>query len=230
MDRYLQFGTQKTSDLKLIVVDGHSRKSAAREQYFTHIPGKLGDLLDVTNGFNNYDDQYVLASLPDASPVAIIDWVSQPGYQKLIDSIEPEYYRKASYNGEKEIAPLLQKVCSINASFNCKPQRFRVNGDIVKIMTTSGPIVNPENHESLPYIKITGTGDITLQINDQTVLLQGIGDYIEIDSELQSAYRGTQLMNNHLFSPFPVLNIGTNQISWTGNVSKVEIIPRWWTL
>ena len=44
----------------------------------------------------------------------------------------------------------------------------------------------------------------------------------------RSVYRGTTLLNSKAgFDEFPVLDPGDNSISWTGAVTKVEIVPRW---
>ena len=43
-----------------------------------------------------------------------------------------------------------------------------------------------------------------------------------------NAYKGDLLQNNKMLTgTFPKLAAGVNDISWTGDVSKIEIIPRW---
>ena len=43
-----------------------------------------------------------------------------------------------------------------------------------------------------------------------------------------NAYKDKQLQNNKMLTTlFPKLAAGANNISWIGNVTKVEIIPRW---
>ncbi len=98
-------------------------------------------------------------------------------------------------------------------------------------MTSSGSITNPENYESQPYIKITGSGTVTLTINSKAYKINSISSYIELDSEFMSAYKGSTLCNNQIaFTEFPLLQPGSNTISWTGSVSRIEIVPRWRTL
>ena len=59
------------------------------------------------------------------------------------------------------------------------------------------------------------------------VELEGITGSITLDSELQEAYSGTTSMNSAMSGEFPILKPGVNAISWSGEVSKVEIQPRW---
>ena len=80
---------------------------------------------------------------------------------------------------------------------------------------------------SEPVITVYGTGDITLMVGTVIVELEGITGSITLDSELQESYTGTTSMNSAMSGEFPLLKPGMNAISWTGEVSKVEIQPRW---
>ena len=59
------------------------------------------------------------------------------------------------------------------------------------------------------------------------VELEGISGSITLDSELQEAYSGTTGMNGAMSGEFPTLKPGMNAISWTGNVTRVEVKPNW---
>ena len=95
---------------------------------------------------------------------------------------------------------------------------------------TTKPIslTNQTTAEALPLIKITGTGTVVLNVNGTGVTLTGLTSSITLDSELQEAYTGlTTNMNSNMNGNFPVLKIGSNTITWTGTVTKVEIDPKW---
>ena len=95
---------------------------------------------------------------------------------------------------------------------------------------TTKPIslTNQTTAEALPLIKITGTGTVVLNVNGTGITLTGLTSSITLDSELQEAYTGlTTNMNSNMNGNFPVLKIGSNTISWTGTVTKVEIDPQW---
>lgn len=104
-----------------------------------------------------------------------------------------------------------------------------------KILTASGStIVNTSSKTSLPRIKIFGSGDVTLTVNGIPFVIKNITTDIILDSELMIAYRETSIIDNEndkIFTrEYPFLKKGSNTISWTGTVSKVEIEPRWRTL
>ena len=104
---------------------------------------------------------------------------------------------------------------------NCKP--FQYEDVTYQPITVKGTVIhNPGTVESEPYIKVTGTGAVTLDINGRDFLMT-LTDYIEIDSELGYTYRGTAGMDDKVNGELPILDIGSNTISWTGSVTKIEI-------
>ena len=105
--------------------------------------------------------------------------------------------------------------------FNCKP--FAIEDIIFPAITVKGATVyNPGTATADPYIKVTGSGSITLTINGRGFLMT-LTDYIEIDSELGYTYRGTAGMDDKVNGKLPTLDPGANVVSWTGTVTKVEI-------
>ena len=113
--------------------------------------------------------------------------------------------------------------------FSCKPFRFLTSGDTKTTLTAAGKITNPTAYSALPYIKIYGSGNITLSIGGKSFRFLNIGSYIECDSSLQLVYTGaTGKSDRANFDSFPVLSPGENSVSWSGGtVTKVEIVPHW---
>ena len=90
-------------------------------------------------------------------------------------------------------------------------------------------IYNPTLFESLPLIRVTGYG--TLTINSDVITVSSGQTYVDIDSEIQDCYTGTTNKNSKVAfqsNKFPVLKPGANGISYTGSITKVEITPRWY--
>ena len=69
--------------------------------------------------------------------------------------------------------------------------------------------------------------DETLYVNNKSIYLKGITDKIIIDSEMKNAYNNSVSLNYKMSGDFPVLSLGENNISWIGNVTKLEIQPNW---
>ena len=81
--------------------------------------------------------------------------------------------------------------------------------------------------ESEPIITIFGNGNITLYVNSQSISLKEITDKIIVDSEMKNAYNNSVSLNYKMSGDFPALSLGENNISWIGDVIKLEIQPNW---
>lgn len=82
---------------------------------------------------------------------------------------------------------------------------------------------------SEPVITVYGYGEITLMVG-MTITGLEIADKITLDTPLMEAYVGATSMNSCMSGDFPLLLPGKNAVSWSGNVSKVEIQPNWRSL
>lgn len=104
--------------------------------------------------------------------------------------------------------------------FTLRP--FQYQDKASTTLTAPGTIYNPGTETALPYIKVTGSGSITLDINGRDLSMT-LTDYVEIDSELGYAFRGTEPADNLINGEPPILTVGNNLISWTGTVTSVEV-------
>lgn len=123
---------------------------------------------------------------------------------------------------------------SFDASF--APFKKRVGGSKVIPLTSFTRLFNPERYFSDPRIKIYGNGDISIFINGRETKFLSVEGVIEIDSDpdVMEVYKEDSgaLINLHkkfVRQNFPRLDRGWNEISWKGNVTKIEIEPRWQT-
>ena len=124
---------------------------------------------------------------------------------------------------------------AFTVTFDCQPFLYHVeaeDGDDVGITTSPHTLSNPGTYKSAPRIKVEGAGDVTLTIGTQVIVIDGLEGGIIIDSELGDCFNLTEsaLLNGKvtlLDDDFPTLAPGANIISWTGNVTKITITPRW---
>ena len=94
-------------------------------------------------------------------------------------------------------------------------------------------IINRGNIYAKPRLTIYGSGNITLSINNNVVMLVALGNdgYITIDAEAMNAYKGNTLKNRSITGDYKDLYfpVGKSLLSWLGNVKeiKVENGARW---
>lgn len=203
-----------------------------------HVPGRNGDLIIDKGSYKNTLRRYQLSvgSLTKdfvSMANAISEWLhSASGYARLEDSYEPEYYRMAMYKDSGLIENLLGSAGRTSIAFNCKPQRFLKSGDESTVFSEAGTIFNPTGFKSFPIIIINGNGAGVLRIGIYTVSISSIDTSVTINSDIQDAYNGMENRNSTitLNNGFPKLVPGENNISFSGGITSVEVIPKWWTL
>lgn len=232
------FNGVSSEDHHILVEHPPGYETPERDYEIIHVPGRNGDIVLDKGSFKNVDRKYDIAVASyhqdfTSQANAISKWLhSASGYACLEDSYEPDYYRLAFYNEATDITNVLQYAGRATISFNCKPQRFLKVGD-VSLFPKSGDIVrNPTEFSSLPIIIVTGSGSGALKIGGQTVTISSIQSPLTINSEIQDVYSGTLNKNSTVtFSNgFPKLHQGDNNISYSGGISALEVIPKWWTL
>lgn len=154
---------------------------------------------------------------------------SKKGYCKLVDDYNPDEYRMAIYKSGLQVTPFMLKAGEFEIAFECKPQRWLISGETALDVTSDGSILNPTQFPSRPLIKVTGTGTLTIGDVEITLTVSPT----TIDCESMEAYNGSTNRNGTIsLSPnkFPELEPGTNTITKTSGITKIEIIPRWWRL
>ena len=220
-----------------IVVQKYPERTIAKRKYdIVSIPGRNGDLYFSQDAFENVVQEYDVyisaerEKLPAMARKAA-EWLqASPGYHELWDSYDPDVFRIAYYSGSQDIENIFQRFGRMKLSFSCKPQRFLNSGKEVKALSAPDFLYNPTAYNSKPEIVVSGSGDGTVTIGNTTFTLEGISEFIVIDSDLQDAYKDTLNENSKMSGEFPELLPGANIISWTGDITGISIIPRWWVL
>lgn len=232
------FNGKSSKDIGLQVETFPSYQMPKRSYEKIHIPGRNGDLLVDEGSWENVERTYSVSVGSFEKEYykmvnAISEWLySAKTYSRLEDSYEPEYYRLAVYLDGLEMSNLFDHGGKGELVFDCKPQRFLKSGDIFTSITESTIIKNPTSFDSSPIIKVYGTGSGVLNVGDYQINISNIGNQIIIDSEIQDAYLDKTNKNNviSLRDGFPKLAPGNTTISFSGNITKVEVAPKWFTL
>lgn len=229
----IEFAGMTSHALGIILPEYYGRKLPSRRITTKTIPGKHGSILEDEKVYDNYTDQYTIYWLPEnTSDDQVFSWLKQDGYHKLIDSRFPEVYRMARVASIDEVENHRDCYHETKVSFDCQPQSFLLSGQSVLEVSQNSWILNPTGYTALPLIEAIGQGPAELIVGDVTVsILDSPNGVLFIDSDTQNAYDSTGYQNKNISAmEFPSLKAGKTQISWTGNITKVNITPRWWKL
>ena len=211
---------------------------------FQTIPGRDGDLILPDGRYPNVQITYSVF-LPAKSiaelqekVTAVKSWLyTQPDrYHDLRDTYDTECFRRAVLNNALDIEDELNKIGVFTVSFSCLPFKYLDSGQTAVSLTTGGgsTLVNPTFFDARPLIRINGSGDGTLRIVNQKILvfeMSGVDSFLYIDAVQMNCYKGAESMNDKIKSDsFPVLNPGQNVFVFSGGITSIEVTPGWVTL
>ena len=116
---------------------------------------------------------------------------------------------------------------NFEAIFTCEPFSYILNEEMVEITTNNFNYYYKGTVPGEMKLKIYGTGNIQLTINDEVVQINNVTDNVTLDSKLLLCLNpdGTN-KSKEMIGNFLLLEKGINSISWTGNVTKIELTPR----
>lgn len=163
---------------------------------------------------------------------SIKSWLLNAGESDLIFSYQPDRKYIAQVVNSIDFEVVLKITSHFVILFNCQPFQYATENESVSVMDGSGYfLTNPGSMVSLPIIKVNGSGTGSLTVNENSVSFSSIDEHVILNSEIQEAYKntGTELINKNASKTgnFPMLLPGENTISFSENITSLEIIPNW---
>ena len=138
----------------------------------------------------------------------------------------------AYYSGGAEFVSLFNEYGEGTLTFNCAPEKYFKMGERDIVLTQNQVLRNPSAFAAMPLIKIAGNGsDGTLTFGSNSLTIKAVPTSITIDTKLHKAYNGSTNYNSKISGYYEKMTLGKEtQISWSGGITAVTIIPRWWTI
>ncbi len=242
----VRFGSVSLSNYNAFALWTNIFEQASRDVTSVSIPGRNGDLLFDNGRYRNCERQYVIyvtmdSTLPESATNNGIYFANrliaalqrQTGYQRLEDDYDADVYMMAYLSKSPDVVSWRGDDVTLTVTFTRKPQKFLKSGETRVSYSNGDALVNQTNFIALPLVRVYGTGSGTVSIGSETIQVSNISSYIDIDCESQNAYKGTQNQNskiNLVSGDFFALMPNSNGISFTGDITKVDITARWWTL
>ena len=191
------------------------------------IPGRSGNLTQDEETYDAYVISMECSTRGSDRMDEIITWLNGAGDLTL--STEPDKVYQASIYNKISISDQIYLYNSFLLQFKVQPFKYNINPFADELTLTAQTIIrNGGTVYSEPIITVYGSGDITLSINGTDFPLYGVNESITIDSEMMEVFKGTANQNSKYGGEtFPRFEFGENTISWTGNVTKIEIQPKW---
>lgn len=240
MTNYFVFNGHSSLELGIRIKSKNIYSSPKRDLSLVSVPGRDGELINSNKRYGNATVTYT-CFLPAKSieelntkirNVKKMLFTDADSYHELTDSYDPEFMRYAVFNSKLDITDQLNKIGSFTITFSALPFKYLIGGLEIREINSGDVIYNPYPFDAKPYFKITGNGNLVVTISNSrgtsVYRFNNVVGYVECDSELMNVFKGTVLKNSDFEADnFPVFLYGENLITFSGAISKFEIIPRW---
>lgn len=234
---WFRFRGVKNTEMSVQMISMPTRPHPARKGELIDVPARDGKLF-----IDEYTYDRILVTLQciaidNQNIDQISAWLSGNG--DLVFGDEPERAYKAmitkEYSRSNKIPRLRGQEFTL--TFDCDPFRYEANPTSPILISSSGTSVNnPGTIESMPLIKIIGSGSGTLMIGGSTMLFDGLssGKALYVDCDAKIVYTGENtptspmiLATQHATGEWITIEPGQQFVSFTGGISQVTITPRW---
>lgn len=198
------------------------------------VDGRDGDI--ITNlGYESYEKDILIGLSWNYNIDQIIKYFCDNSIGRVTFSDEPDKYYNYQIIDEINFDRLL-RFRQATVKLHVQPFKYPVenNSQIFDITTqTSINVTNTGNVYSRPTLKLTGSGNISMSLNNSIIFPSiGIGETTQtltIDTNQMEAYIGTTLKNRSVIGDYMrfKINPGQNTISWEsilqGSLTKIVI-------
>lgn len=197
------------------------------------IDGRDGDIVKKL-GYSAYDKQFSIGLYGEYDVDEVIEFFDSEG--KVIFSNEPDKLYNYQILNQINFERLI-RYWTATVTMHCQPFKYSAVEKAVRFDSVNGAegvsISNNGNISSKPKVTIYGSGTVNLSINGTQAFAIDMGEdeSITIDSAEMEAYSGGNLKNRQVSGDYDDLlfKVGKNKLTWTGDVSSIEIAnySRW---
>ena len=243
---FLNVGGVFSTDYNIFVLGVDDANIPVRDYSVYSIPGRSRDLHYDNGRFENIDRTYHLyaraigsVSAKDVVMAFCAELMQLKGYQRIGDSIHPDYFKLGEFRGgvEPRFSPREDGV-RFDLTFDCDARKYLTSGESETDITNTGSgtwqnktLVNPGTLPAKPLVIFSDMTSTNCAINydNQYVMVDRYSGTLVFDCELGDAYDRTSHANlNSYISRGSLLELqpGSNSISVKAGAT-IKIIPRW---
>ena len=206
-------------------------RAPERLKYVT-VPGRSGDLTlgEGVQVYDAYDRTMEIANMKGADINMARAWLSGTG--PLILGNEKDFVYTVTMQAQLQMDKLMRGVWGGPLQLHTQPFKMRIvqPPDLV-ITSTATMIFNPGNVPALPTVRLYAgsTAAATVTLGGKTLSFSSMAELFVLDLENQWIFDGNGArILNIAAGEFGSLPPGKSIVNFTGSITKVVIVPRWW--
>lgn len=230
MRSYIFYNNQNSNDLELIIENTPEIPSSNIIYKTIEIDG--GETLTKIIGFSDITFKVDFAYFADREEylmkkARIDSWLLSEANKYLTYSLDEFVIYKVKQVSIDNTTTTSRILRHFSVTFTCQGLKYMASGLEPLEVNNGATINNFGSYESKPLLKIYGSGNISVSIGGKSFTINNVSSYVSVDSEIKECYKDSTNKGRDMTGDWPVLPVGLNTISWTGNITKVEITPRW---
>lgn len=164
----LTYGEVSANDYGIRINSGGIYNAPKRNIELVEVPGRNGSLTIDRGSYDNITVEYPCFCHADTQEEFARKlnsfrnaMVAQVGYQRLVDTYNPDEYRLALYVEGLEVNQAdINTIGDFTLKFNCKPQRYLVDGDTEVTVSDGDTLNNPTLYDAELLLMVEGYGNI----------------------------------------------------------------------
>lgn len=222
----LFFNSNSSLNLNLYLEEYPSIPLSTEEYEEVSVEGRNGNLI-INKG--TYPDKKIPFTFTIKSSQieidfdAVYDWLTEISDNRMLFGRDDRCYivKKVIFDDLKKE---FRELGEFTVTFICKPFAQDLESTTYEITSSGFKFNYSGNAPGDSLIKIYGSGNIQLTINDDTMQVNDVTDYVEIDSELKQVRNvdGTSKDYESL-GDFILFEKGENTISYNGTITKIIV-------
>lgn len=230
------FNSLKSTDFNMYINAEYEIASSVPDYQTVEVPGRDGDLIIPNDRYKSFVQELpiiylgkykeVVQKINQARQIMLAD----SNWHDFLFSFDSDYIYRAAYLSS---FPIKKTSTSITQTlqFNMMPYKYLISGNNLIELHDGVQLKKEGTLDAKPLITVVGNGDISIAIGNSKLNLKGIDGGLIMDSEAQTCtdLTGTRTQFDKMYGNFiQVLGASKNKdVSITGDVQKVEMIPRW---
>lgn len=218
------------ADFGIYIANTPTIASPERKVSFIAMPGRSGTLRYDEDAYDDITISLNCGIMGNVNDKVekIKTWLFESAESDLVFSFSSDKKYMAQVVNRIDFELPLRQIGSFVILFHCRPFQYSVMNIPLSIVSSNTNLINIGSVKSQPIIEVYGSGDAEIKIGEDSFKLKNISERLFVNSELQEVYsQDFKNLNSIMEGEFPQLIVGDNNISWTGNITKLLITPNW---